>query len=119
MRRKPGAFLPIERSILVAAIELHSRGEQDFYGYGIAREMRDHGDTRRLAAHGTLYRALDRLETFGLLESHWEDPQAAADEHRPLRRLYQLTAAGERAGRESLAALRAPFQRLRPGSVQP
>lgn len=30
----------------------------------------------------------------GLLQSHWEDPQLAADENRPGRRLYALTGDG-------------------------
>jgi DNA-binding PadR family transcriptional regulator len=32
-----------------------------------------------------------------LLDSRWEDPTAAAEQRRPVRRLYRLTALGEHA----------------------
>ena len=54
--------------------------------------MREQGGSRSLTGHGTLYKALSRLEEFGLLASHWEDPAAA--EGRPRRRLYELTERG-------------------------
>jgi DNA-binding PadR family transcriptional regulator len=57
--------------------------------------MREQTGSRSLTAHGTLYKALGRLEEFGLLTSHWEDP--AAVEGRPRRRLYELTARGAEA----------------------
>jgi PadR family transcriptional regulator PadR len=97
MRRKPGTLLPIEVSILASAIGLREGGESEFHGYRIASEMREREGARRLTAHGTLYKALDRLEEGGLLRSRWEDPEIAAEEHRPLRRLYEVTALGERA----------------------
>ena len=57
--------------------------------------MRDSHHARRLTAYGTLYKALERLERAGYLESRWEDPHAAAAEGRPRRRFYQVTLAGE------------------------
>jgi len=63
--------------------------------------MREHGGSRSLTAHGTLYKALGRLEEFGLLTSRWED--AAAAEGRPRRRLYELTPRGARVAQQSLA----------------
>ena len=101
MRRKKGVLLPIERSLIVAASDVHGRGKPEFHCYAIAKEMRDREGARRLTAHGTLYRALDRLEEAGLLASRWEDPLIAADEGRPRRRLYRLTAAGVRASSSS------------------
>jgi PadR family transcriptional regulator, regulatory protein PadR len=97
MRRKPGTLLPLELALLEAAIELRERNHREFYGYGIAKVLRDHEDARRLTAHGTLYRALDRLLRAGLLDARWEDPEQAAEENRPRRRLYSITAQGERA----------------------
>ncbi len=44
------------------------------------------------------------MQKAGLLESDWEDPVAAANEDRPRRRLYKVTAAGE----AELAKARAP-----------
>jgi DNA-binding PadR family transcriptional regulator len=92
MRRKAGTLLPLEASILVAGIEL---GE--FHGYSLARTIREHARDRRLTAHGTLYKALGRMQTAGLLESRWEDADGAAAEGRPRRRLYVVTGAGARA----------------------
>ena len=94
MRRKPGTLLPIEVNILAAGVELRSSGEAEFHGYRVARAIREHEQARLLTAHGTLYKALDRLRKQGLLTSHWEDPAIAADEGRPRRRLYTVTAAG-------------------------
>jgi PadR family transcriptional regulator PadR len=46
---------------------------------------------------GTIYPALRRLEEMGLVESHWEKEQMARREQRPLRKYYEVTAAGEAA----------------------
>jgi DNA-binding PadR family transcriptional regulator len=94
MRRKPGGLVPLEASILAAAAGMRSPESHEFYGYQIARHLADVSDRRLLTAYGTLYRALGRLEQMGLLDSHWEDPQRAADENRPGRRLYALTTSG-------------------------
>jgi DNA-binding PadR family transcriptional regulator len=107
MKRKPGALLSIEVSILAAAIELLRSGEGEFYGYAVAKEIREQEAARRLTAHGTLYRALGRLEKLGLLASRWEDADIATLNERPRRRLYQITAAGEAAYRELPQADRA------------
>jgi DNA-binding PadR family transcriptional regulator len=97
MRRKIGSLVPIEVSILEAGLDLRLRGTRSFHGFLIAKEMKDHQEARLLTAHGTLYRALDRLSKMGFLESEWEDPLVAAAESRPRRRLYQVTARGEAA----------------------
>jgi hypothetical protein len=98
MRRKAETLLPIEFGVLNAGLALRRAGIAEFHGYAIAREMRDLAEARRLTAHGTLYRALDRLEVRGLLSSRLEDPEVAAAENRPRRRLYSVTAAGVAAG---------------------
>lgn len=97
MRRRPGVLLPIEFSILEAGIELRLRGTGYFHGFLIAKEIKEREGARLLTAHGTLYKALDRMEKAGLLESQWEDPATAALESRPRRRFYSVTAAGEAA----------------------
>lgn len=97
MRRKPGTLIPIEISILQVALDLSLHGVADFHGFMIAREMKEREDARLLTAYGTLYRALDRLQKAGMLESHWEDPAIAEGEGRPRRRLYRITAAGQAA----------------------
>lgn len=95
MRRKSGALVPLETSICLSAAELRGAGIGEFYGYQIAKQLKGHGDQKLLTAYGTLYRALDRLETMGLLTSRWESPEIPARENRPRRRLYALTGAAE------------------------
>ena len=43
---------------------------------------------------GTVYPALRRLETLGLVRSDWETDREARDHARPRRRYYELTKAG-------------------------
>lgn len=97
MRRKPGSIVPTERAVLEAGVHLHAAGTDEFHGYRLAKQMRDDDAARRLIAHGTLYKALDRLEGMGYLQSRWEDPVLAAEESRPRRRFYRVTAAGSKA----------------------
>jgi PadR family transcriptional regulator, regulatory protein PadR len=103
-RRKPGTLLPLEVEILSAASEVGS--EATFHGFALAQAMRERSGSRGLTGHGTLYKALGRLEAFGLLRSEWED--AAAVEGRPRRRLYALTAEGARVARTDVASDRPP-----------
>ena len=104
MRRKPGALLPLELDILEAGLDLARRGQGDFHGFAIAKRVQELEGARRLTAHGTLYKALARMEKAGLLHSRWEDPSTAADERRPRRRLYEVTAEGARVCARSRAA---------------
>jgi hypothetical protein len=97
MRRRAGELLPIELAILAGGIELAAAGEPGFYGFAMARQLRDASAARQLTAHGTLYKALARLEQAGLLTSSWEDPGLGEAEGRPRRRLYRVTPGGEQA----------------------
>ena len=106
MRRKEGALVPLEVSILEAALELRSRGINEAHGFLLAKHIREGRRARRLTAYGTLYKALDRLERAGYLASRWEDPQLAADDGRPRRRHYRVTMAGEAAHAETIASER-------------
>jgi PadR family transcriptional regulator, regulatory protein PadR len=101
-RRKPGTLLPLETEILELALSMLHAGHSSFHGFGLAQSMREQRGSRSLTAHGTLYKALGRLEEFGLLASRWEDAAAAA-QGRPRRRLYQLTPAGAHAAERALA----------------
>jgi DNA-binding PadR family transcriptional regulator len=85
---------------------LRLRGVDRFHGFMIASEIAEREAARRLTAHGTLYRALDRMDKAGLLQSAWEDPSAAAIAERPRRRFYWVTAAGQ----EALAQARSRVQ---------
>ena len=117
-RRKPGTLLPLETEILAAALGLREAGHETVHGFGLAQTLRERGGSRALTAHGTLYKALGRLEERGLLASRWEDPAAA--EGRPRRRLYELTADGARVAGDartpsaSPAAVRHPSVRPEP-----
>ena len=103
MRRKLGDLVPIERDILIAAVNLGANGTETFYGFKIAKEISDHKGARLLTGHGTLYRALARLEKQGHLESRWEDPAVAAEQNRPRRKLYKLTAIGVATAQAAMA----------------
>jgi PadR family transcriptional regulator, regulatory protein PadR len=94
-RRKSGTLLPLETEILEVALSMRSA----FHGFGLAQAMREQSGASSLTAHGTLYKALGRLEEFGLLASRWED--AAAAEGRPRRRLYELTGQGVRVAEQA------------------
>lgn len=62
---------------------------------------------------GTVYPALDKLESLGYLTSRWEDPRAARRDKRPPRRYFDLTAAGA----QVLAAGLARYKNLKPVSL--
>jgi DNA-binding PadR family transcriptional regulator len=55
---------------------------------------------------GTIYPALRRLESLGLVDSAWEPDEEARREGRPRRRYYELTAEG----RARLADARARYR---------
>jgi DNA-binding PadR family transcriptional regulator len=108
-RRKSGTLLPLEIEILEVALSLRRAEQAPFHGFGIARAMRERAGSRSLTGHGTLYKALGRLEEFGLLTSRWED--AAAAQGRPRRRLYELTGQGARAAERGLADAEPVYRR--------
>jgi len=115
VRRKPGTLLPLEVAILDAGTACAREGDPEFHGFAVAQRIQERDGARRLTAHGTLYKALARMEDGGLLESRWEDPDAAMAEGRPRRRLYRVTPLGVRALAEArLAESASPF---RPGLV--
>ncbi|MGH8926796.1 MAG: PadR family transcriptional regulator [Acidimicrobiia bacterium] len=115
MRRKPGALLPIEEAILTAGLDLRRHGDDEFHGFAIAKRMQEIGEAHQLTAHGTLYKALGRLATGGLLESRWEEADLALAAGRPRRRLYRVTGLGERARATARAASGDSVKGRRPG----
>ena len=62
---------------------------------------------------GTVYPALDKLESAGLVTSEWEDAKIARRDKRPPRRYFDLTAAGASA----LAAALSRYKNLKPVSL--
>lgn len=95
MRRRSDQLLPLELDILEAALDLRADGEPHFHGFAVAKRLQELEDAKRLTSHGTLYKALARLERAGLLSSSWEDPDIAASEGRPRRRFYRVTGEAE------------------------
>jgi len=89
---------------------LHAVASGSRFGFDIM-------DTTGLTS-GSVYPALERLESIGLLESSWEDEQLARREKRPPRRYFTLTGAGERALAEALERHRG-FARLPQPAPQP
>ena len=106
MRRKAGALVSLEIDILLALVAARREDVSESHGFQIAKLLQEGSRARLLTAHGTLYRALERLENMGLLESRWEDPQIAVTEGRPVRRLYRLTDAGSAAVAKNAVAPR-------------
>ena len=118
VRRKPGTLLPLEVAILRAGVAAAHDGDPEFHGFAVAQAIREADDARRLTAHGTLYKALGRMEDGGLLESRWEDADVAVAEGRPRRRLYRVTPLGATAlTRAEAAAADAGPTGVRPGLV--
>jgi PadR family transcriptional regulator PadR len=89
--RKAGTLLPLERSILEVGVR---RGGKGMYGFWLAQQLSQDDGTTSLVAHGTLYKALDRMRRAGLLRAEWEDAEVAAEAGRPRRRVYHVTTAG-------------------------
>lgn len=93
--RPVGRLLDLEYRILelAASAELP---ERTVYGFQLARDLaRDAKDS--LIGHGTLYKALGRLSTMGMLEWRWEADSVSDAAGRPRRRLYAITGEGEMA----------------------
>jgi PadR family transcriptional regulator PadR len=103
----------LERRVLEVGLR---SGDSGMYGFLLAQELADAAGETRLVAHGTLYKALDRLRRAGLLEAEWEDAEEAAAAGRPRRRMYRITAAGSAALVEAPAAGQ-PAGRLGEASV--
>lgn len=77
---------PVEFDVLLAL----AGGER--HGYGILQEVQDRSDGAVLLEPGTLYRALRRMLTAGLVAR--TDPRRGGDDDR--RRYYRLTEIGRR-----------------------
>ena len=70
------------------------------YGYGF-----DIMDVTGLPS-GTVYPALRRLETGGLIASKWEDEATAHKDQRPARKYYRLTGTGKAALADAIGRYR-------------
>ena len=84
---------------------LHAVADGNRFGFDIM-------DTTGLTS-GTVYPALDKLESLGYLTSKWEDAKVARRDKRPPRRYFDLTAAGATA----LAAALTKYKNFKPVSL--
>ena len=97
VRRKPGTLVPLEVEILKIAVARAATDQPDVHGFELAKLIADDNRSSKLLAHGTLYKALNRLADSGMLTSDWEDAAIALSDGRPRRRLYRITVRGEQA----------------------
>jgi PadR family transcriptional regulator, regulatory protein PadR len=95
---------PVPLAFGLVAI-LHAIADGNRFGFDIM-------DATGLTS-GTVYPALDKLESLGFLASHWEDVRAARRDKRPARRYFDLTAAGATA----LAGALQRYKNLKPVSL--
>lgn len=79
---------------LGTVLVLHALARGCMYGFDIMEETG--------LSSGTIYPALDRLETLAYARSEWEDPRVAQAEKRPPRRYYRITRDGARALEEAM-----------------
>ena len=120
MRRKPGQLLDLEAQILAVAVDVLVDGDPpEVHGFALAQRLADQSGSKRLTGHGTLYKALGRLEDAGLLTSRWEEHELAEEAGRPRRRLYRVTSAGQAALADHLSAAAAPPARGFDGRIEP
>ena len=97
MRRKPGTLVPLEVEILQLAVSRAATNRPEFHGFELAKLIAENERSGTLLAHGTLYKALNRLADSGMLTADWEDADTALSDGRPRRRLYRITVRGEQA----------------------
>jgi DNA-binding PadR family transcriptional regulator len=113
MNRRKGALISLEIEVLLAALLLRERGIHEFHGFLIGKTLEADG-SRSLIGHGTLYKALSRLEERQCLKSRWEGGEASHRDRGPRRRLYKITAEGQQALAAALGAGGRATPKLRP-----
>lgn len=92
---------PLSHAILLAL------ADRSRHGYAIIKEVRRLTDGQLQPRTGTLYTALQRMESDGLIAQAQRDPQEDED---PRRRYFQLTPLGRRVARaESERLLRSLY----------
>ena len=107
MRRKPGTLVPLEVEILKIAVSRAAADRPEFHGFELAKLIAEDERSGKLLAHGTLYKALNRLADSGMLTADCDG--------RPRRRLYRITVRGEHAAASAAisdAPERVPVGRL-------
>lgn len=83
-------FLPLSPQVFHILMAL---AENDLHGYAIIQEVSSQSEGKVVLGAGTLYTALKRLFTGGLVEELEERPDPELDDQR--RRYYRLTPFGK------------------------
>lgn len=96
----PEVLLPLRPSVFHILLAL---SDGDLHGYGIMQEVAEHTDGQIKLGPGTLYGAIKRLLSDGLIIEADERPDPELDDER--RRYYRLTEFGQK-------VLRAEVQRI-------
>jgi DNA-binding PadR family transcriptional regulator len=89
----PDGYLSLSATVVLQAVA-------NGYGYGF-----DVMDATGLPS-GTVYPALRRMETAGLVRSKWESAAVAQREQRPPRKYYDITRSGQLALAEAVERYR-------------
>ena len=98
----------------IPAAALHillALGTEERHGYAIMREVEHMTAGATRMGPGTLYTAIQKLLTSGLVEESAERPDPALDDER--RRYYRVTAAGREVVRAETRRLAALIERAR------
>jgi PadR family transcriptional regulator PadR len=103
MNRRKDELIPIEVDTLAAVLALQKRGIGECHGFLIGKTLETAGGSGSLVGHGTLYKARARLEERQLLKSRWEGDAPKDRRRGPRRRLYKITASGQRALSDAIA----------------
>lgn len=72
-----------------AGLQLAARGDLEWHGFAIAKVIRERERARLLTAHGTLYKALDRMERGGTAREPLGGPAHCRRGRAPPHRLYR------------------------------
>lgn len=112
---QPSDLLPLSEPVFHILLSL---ADQDRHGYGIMREVRTRTGETIVLSPGTLYGAIKRLRSLGLIDEAETRADPELDDER--RRYYRLTGLGERvavaeASRVAALAEQAAAKRLLPG----
>lgn len=83
----------MDKELLKGSIDiviLSLTNNNDVYGYGIAKKIRDYTNSTYEMGEGTLYPALKRLEEKDLISSYWGDTNKGGR-----RKYYKITDKGK------------------------
>ena len=99
MKGNPSKYVPDLLRGSTECLLLYLIQERRTYGYQLIKEMERRSGGYFRFKEGTVYPALHRLETEGLVQGEWQELPNGQ-----VRRYYRITEKGKRALREKMAA---------------